>query len=128
MMPNTTRKDSHPAKRPVMDGRSPRLPQSPLKMSARHQEKENCPTPQRSPAPSPLKIAQKRGSPFKPAVVTGSFYGKRKPLYLTPLERKMLNETKSPPRLTTVDPYGILTDAEKKRMINSNKVKKVATE
>ena len=38
----------------------------------------------------------------------------------------MLNETKSLPRLTTVDPYGILTDAEKKRMINSNKVKKVA--
>lgn len=95
-------------------------------MSARHQEKENCPSPQRSPAPSPLKIARKRASPFQPAVVTGSFYGKRKPLYLTPLERKMLNETKSLPRLTTVDPYGILKDAEKKRMINSNKVKKVA--
>uniref|UniRef100_A0A4W5R4V1 Establishment of sister chromatid cohesion N-acetyltransferase 2 n=1 Tax=Hucho hucho TaxID=62062 RepID=A0A4W5R4V1_9TELE len=124
---------SRPAKRPVTDGgsplkrKSPRLHQSPLKeMSARHQEKENCPSPQRSPAPSPLKIAQKRASPFKPSVVTGSFYGKRKPLYLTPLERKMLNETISLPRLTTVDPYGILTDAEKKRIINSNKVKKVA--
>uniref|UniRef100_A0A674EDM2 Establishment of sister chromatid cohesion N-acetyltransferase 2 n=1 Tax=Salmo trutta TaxID=8032 RepID=A0A674EDM2_SALTR len=133
MMPNTTRKHSRPAKRPVTDGgsplkrKSPQLHQSPLKkMSARHQEKENCPSPQGSPAPSPLKIARKRASPFQPAVVTGSFYGTHKPLYLTPLERKMLNETKSLPRLTTVDPYGILTDAEKKRMINSNKVKKVA--
>ncbi|XP_035650100.1 N-acetyltransferase ESCO2-like [Oncorhynchus keta] len=133
MMPSTTRKHSRPAERPVKDGgsplkrKSPRLHQSPLKkMSARHQEKGNCPSPQISPAPSPLKIAQKRASPFQPAVVTGSFYGKRKPLYLTPLERKTLNETKSLPRLTTVDPYGGLTDAEKKRMINSNKVKKVA--
>uniref|UniRef100_A0A8C7V958 Establishment of sister chromatid cohesion N-acetyltransferase 2 n=1 Tax=Oncorhynchus mykiss TaxID=8022 RepID=A0A8C7V958_ONCMY len=135
MMPSTTRKHRcvTRSERPVKDGgsplkrKSPRLHQSPLKkMSARHQEKENCPSPQRSPAPSPLKIAQKRASPFQPAVVTGSFYGKRNPLYLTPLERKMLNETKSLPRLTTVDPYGILTDAEKKRMINSNKVKKVS--
>ncbi|KAM9421800.1 N-acetyltransferase ESCO2-like isoform 1-T1 [Salvelinus alpinus] len=126
MMPST-RKHSLPAERPVTDGGSTLKRKSPLKkMSARHQEKENCPSPQRSPAPSPLKIARKRASPFQPAVVTGSFYGKRKPLYLTPLERKMLNETKSLPRLTTVDPYGILTDAEKKRMINSNKVKKVA--
>ncbi|XP_041716531.1 N-acetyltransferase ESCO2 [Coregonus clupeaformis] len=140
MMPNTTRKrkhssidsDSNSAKRPVTDGshkrKSPRLPQSPLKMSVKHQEKENCPSPQRSPAPSPLKIALKRGSPFEPAVVTASFYGKRKPLYLTPLERKMLNETKSPPRLTTVDPYGMPTAAEKKRKkIKSTKAKKVAT-
>uniref|UniRef100_A0A673W935 Establishment of sister chromatid cohesion N-acetyltransferase 2 n=1 Tax=Salmo trutta TaxID=8032 RepID=A0A673W935_SALTR len=142
MMPNTTRKrkhssvdsDSNSTKRPVTDGGSPlkrkssRLPQSPLKMSVKHQEKENCPSPQRSPAPSPLKIALKRGSPFKAAVVTGSFYGKRKPLYLTPLERKMLNETKSPPRLTSVDPYGMPTAAEKKRMkIKSTKAKKVAT-
>lgn len=104
------------------------MPQSPLKMSVKHQEKENCPSPQRSPAPSPLKIALKRASPFKAAVVTGSFYGKRKPLYLTPLERKMLNETKSPPRLTSVDPYGMPTAAEKKRMkIKSTKAKKVAT-
>ncbi|NP_001133441.1 N-acetyltransferase ESCO2 [Salmo salar] len=142
MMPNTTRKrkhssvdsDSNSTKRPVTDGGSPlkrkssRLPQSPLKMSVKHQEKENCPSPQRSPAPSPLKIALKRASPFKAAVVTGSFYGKRKPLYLTPLERKMLNETKSPPRLTSVDPYGMPTAAEKKRMkIKSTKAKKVAT-
>uniref|UniRef100_A0A4W5NTQ7 Establishment of sister chromatid cohesion N-acetyltransferase 2 n=1 Tax=Hucho hucho TaxID=62062 RepID=A0A4W5NTQ7_9TELE len=142
MMPNTTRKrkhssvdsDSNSAKRPVTDGGSPlkrkssRLPQSPLKMSVKHQEKENCPSPQRSPAPSPLKIARKRGSPFKAAVVTGSFYGKRKPLYLTPLERKMLNETKLPPVLTSVDPYGMPTAAEKKRMkIRGPKAKKVAT-
>ncbi|XP_055740866.1 N-acetyltransferase ESCO2-like [Salvelinus fontinalis] len=134
MMPNTTRKRKHSSvdsdgnstKRPVTDGGAPlnrkssRLPQSPLKMSVKHQEKENC--------PSPLKIAPKRGSPFKAAVVTGSFYGKRKPLYLTPLERKMLNETKSPPRLTSVDPYGMPTAAEKKRMkIKSTKAKKVAT-
>ncbi|KAL0967432.1 hypothetical protein UPYG_G00252160 [Umbra pygmaea] len=130
MMPTSTRKrkhssvdsDSHSAKRPVTAAVSPlrrsaRMPQSPLKkMSARSQEKENC--------PSPMKM---RTSPFSPAVLTGSFYAKRKPLYLTPLERKMLNETKSPERLTIVDPYGMPTSAEKKRvmMMKSTKAKKL---
>uniref|UniRef100_A0A3P8Z6U0 Establishment of sister chromatid cohesion N-acetyltransferase 2 n=1 Tax=Esox lucius TaxID=8010 RepID=A0A3P8Z6U0_ESOLU len=127
MMPNTKKRkhslvdsDGHSAKRPVTDGvsplrrKSPRTPQTPLKMSSRNREKENC--------PSPLKAV----SPFNPTVVTGSFYAKRKPLYLTPVERKMLNETKSPPRQTAVDPYGMPKAAEKKQlMIKSTMAKKM---
>lgn len=45
--------------------------------------------------PRKQKSPQKR-SPQKPSVA-GSFYSKQKTLYLTPLERKLLKETKSPP-------------------------------
>ncbi|KAK3516347.1 hypothetical protein QTP70_009403 [Hemibagrus guttatus] len=79
------------------------------------QLKENCPpllnSPERlrSPSCSPstprkmlrstskLESPPKRASPFKATVGAGSFYSKQKPLYLTPLERKVLKETKSPP-------------------------------
>lgn len=44
------------------------------------------------PAKSPCK------SPFKPSMLTSSFYGKQKPIYLTPLERKAIKESlPSPP-------------------------------
>lgn len=43
----------------------------------------------------PTKSPQK--SPFKPSVVTSSFYGKKKPIYLTPLERKAIKESLPPP-------------------------------
>lgn len=39
----------------------------------------------------------KKASPLKASVVARSFYSKQKPLYLTPLERKQLQEAKSPP-------------------------------
>ncbi|XP_029452760.1 N-acetyltransferase ESCO2 [Rhinatrema bivittatum] len=43
---------------------------------------------------SPLKKSPKRGSPCKPAVPTGSFYSKGK-VYITPLDRKLMNQSKS---------------------------------
>lgn len=46
---------------------------------------------------STLESPPKRASPFKATLGAGSFYSKQKPLYLTPLERKVLKETKSSP-------------------------------
>ncbi|XP_036406162.1 N-acetyltransferase ESCO2 [Megalops cyprinoides] len=108
--------ESNPAKKQAVVGgspvrrKSPRLPQSPLgKMTMGHayQEKENCPSPQKSASPaysavapselyrhSPLRCSPKRASPLKPCVGAGSFYSKKKALYLTPLERKVLSEAK----------------------------------
>ncbi|XP_056260471.1 N-acetyltransferase ESCO2 [Seriola aureovittata] len=113
MMPTTTRKrklasldsDSHPAKKGEREEMSPlkrrsqrNLHQSPTKKKpAGRLDKENCPSPQKSPrrpAVSPAK------TPRKPTVVTSSFYGKNKPIYLTPLERKAIKESlPSPPPL-----------------------------
>ncbi|GAA6214939.1 N-acetyltransferase ESCO2-like [Lates japonicus] len=112
MMPTATRKrklssldsDSHPAKKGVIESplkrRSPRkpLPSPTRKKPAGRLDKENCPSPQKSPrrpADSPAKSPRK--SPFKPTVVTSSFYGKQKPVYLTPLERKVIKESLPPP-------------------------------
>lgn len=78
------------------------------------QPKENCPprlnsperlrspsrslsTPRKMPRPSKLESPPKRRSPLKATLGAGSFYSKQKPLYLTPLERKVLKETRSPP-------------------------------
>ncbi|XP_026173739.1 N-acetyltransferase ESCO2 [Mastacembelus armatus] len=106
MMPITTRKrklspldsDSHPAKRGMKEEMSPMKRRSPRKKPVRL-NKENCPSPQKSPkktAGSPAKLP--RQSPYKPSVVTSSFYGKQKPIYLTPLERKAIKESlPSPP-------------------------------
>ncbi|XP_023652973.2 N-acetyltransferase ESCO2 [Paramormyrops kingsleyae] len=43
---------------------------------------------------SPPKGSPKIASPVKPAMGTRSFYSKKKALYLTPLERKLISETK----------------------------------
>ncbi|XP_060722221.1 N-acetyltransferase ESCO2 [Tachysurus vachellii] len=76
--------------------------------------KENCPsllnsperlrssscsprTPRKMLCTSKLESPPKRASPLKTTLGAGSFYSKQKPLYLTPLERKVLKETKSPP-------------------------------
>ncbi|XP_028809113.1 N-acetyltransferase ESCO2 [Denticeps clupeoides] len=114
--------DGNPAKRQITSKEtpprrnSPRLPQPfPQNMTGGPQNMENCYSPQKSPqkrarsaAPMPLtprnvsrtcvlEEAPKRASPFKGAVKTGSFYSKQKTvLYLTPLERKTLKESKSP--------------------------------
>lgn len=53
------------------------------------------------PRTSTLESPPKRVSPFKATLGAGSFYSKQKPLYLTPLERKVLKETKPP--LSTQD-------------------------
>lgn len=54
-------------------------------------------TPRKMPRTSTLESPPKRASPFKSTVKAGLFYSKQKALYLTPLERKVLKETKSPP-------------------------------
>ncbi|XP_071323509.1 N-acetyltransferase ESCO2 isoform X3 [Trachinotus anak] len=115
MMPTTTRKrklssldsDSHPAKKGVREEMSPvkrRSPRKPLQSPTRERPtrrlgKENSLSPQKSPrrpAVSPAKSPSK--SPFKPTMVTSSFYGKNKPVYLTPLQRKAIKESlPSPP-------------------------------
>lgn len=137
--------ESHTPKRPVDQGsplrrKSPRLPLSPLKPSKlnlkkppRQGQKETASSPlPSSPAQSPQKASPKPGSPFKPSVVTGCFYGKKKALYLTPLERKMLKDTKSPPRLpskVTADPYAmpVVTKRNVRRQSKTKNVPKMAT-
>ncbi|KAJ8396189.1 hypothetical protein AAFF_G00020560 [Aldrovandia affinis] len=111
--------ESIPAKKHTTKGRSPlkrkcpSLPLSPLRDKG-HQEKENFPSPLKSASPrrpggspscsplalkelymhSPLKGSPKCTSPLKTSVGAGCFYSKKKALYLTPLERKLLNETR----------------------------------
>ncbi|XP_067098445.1 N-acetyltransferase ESCO2 [Osmerus mordax] len=129
--------ESLPAKRPVDQGSplktSLKLSQTPIKKG----QMKNYTSPQRSsalqlrdsPARSPQKVP-KLASPFNAAVVTGCFYGKKKALYLTPLERKMLKETKPPPQLVskvTPDPYELPKVADRKtKGRGGGKVRKVA--
>jgi len=104
--------------------KSPRIPLSPLKPSKLNQKESYPLSPsKRSPQKSPSK-------PTSPTMVTGSFYGKKKPLYLTPLERKLLKETKSPPRMlpsakmALEDPYSL--PGVPKKMVK-NKAKRITT-
>ncbi|XP_076873945.1 N-acetyltransferase ESCO2 [Brachyhypopomus gauderio] len=72
--------------------------QSPLESPERTRASSRSPrTPRKMPRMSALESPPKKASPLKPTVVAGSFYSKQKPLYLTPIERKVLKETKSPP-------------------------------
>ncbi|KAL6486627.1 hypothetical protein MHYP_G00060190 [Metynnis hypsauchen] len=104
---------SNPAKKKVL-----RQEKCLRRMSPR--QKENCPSPLKSPkrsrAPSrspstPKKMPRayalesppKKASPLKDTVVAGSFYSKQKPLYLTPLERKLLKEARSVPLMPSKD-------------------------
>ncbi|KAM8832516.1 N-acetyltransferase ESCO2 [Spinachia spinachia] len=117
MIPTATRKrklssldsdrSSRPVKNRVREELSPvkrtsprKPPQSPTsKKSAGRPNKGNCTSPQNAPpraAGSPAKLPCK--SPFQPSMVTSSFYGLKKPVYLTPLERKALKDSlPSPP-------------------------------
>ncbi|XP_027139828.1 N-acetyltransferase ESCO2 isoform X1 [Larimichthys crocea] len=104
MMPTTRKRklpsldSDSPAKKGVREETSPVKRRSPRKKPVRCLNKENLSSPQKSPskpADSPTKSPQK--SPFKPSVVTSSFYGKKKPIYLTPLERKAIKESLPPP-------------------------------
>uniref|UniRef100_A0A8C7XGD1 Establishment of sister chromatid cohesion N-acetyltransferase 2 n=1 Tax=Oryzias sinensis TaxID=183150 RepID=A0A8C7XGD1_9TELE len=72
--------DRHPTKGGGGEPSSPRRPRSPRKFQA-----------------SPRKLLRGDAGPHgtpppKPAVVTSSFYGRNKPSYLTPLERRVLKE------------------------------------
>ncbi|XP_061900879.1 N-acetyltransferase ESCO2 isoform X1 [Entelurus aequoreus] len=115
----TTRKrnlpsvDGHSAKMSVREETSPVKRSSPRKKSDGCLDKENHPLPQRSPrrAAGVNKLVEVKkainslddypcssGSPFKHAMVTSSFYGAKKTVYLTPLERKAVKESlPSPP-------------------------------
>lgn len=126
--------NSSPAKKGVRAEVSPVRRASPRKKPVRCLNKENFPSPQKSPR-RPAGMVDKRGlwfiylkkkkknlshtficlsivlfffldsptksprkSQFKPSMVTSSFYGKQKSIYLTPLERKAIKESlPSPP-------------------------------
>ncbi|KAM9339269.1 N-acetyltransferase ESCO2 [Symphorus nematophorus] len=138
MMPTTTRKrklssldsDSHPAKKGVREEMSPVKRRSPRKKPVGRLNKENCPSPQRSPrkaAVSPAKSPRK--SPFKPSMVTSSFYGKQKPVYLTPLERKAIKESlpsPPPPPLPLPSPPSQEKKKNKKNAKGGSKPRKAA--
>ncbi|XP_044024211.1 N-acetyltransferase ESCO2 [Siniperca chuatsi] len=136
MMPTTSRKrklssldsDSHPAKKGVSEEMSPVKRRSPRKKPVERLDKENCPSPLKSPrrpADSPAKSPRK--SPFKPSMVTSSFYGKKKPVYLTPLERKAIKESlPSPPHLTSPPSQEKKKNKNKKNVKGSSKPRKVA--
>ncbi|KAK5852680.1 hypothetical protein PBY51_006530 [Eleginops maclovinus] len=110
MIPMTTRKrrlasldsDSHPAKTALRQDVSPmkrrgpmKPPQSPTKKKQVGRLRQaDCPSPQKSPrkaAGSPAKSPRK--SLFKPSMITSSFYGQKKSVYLTPLERKAIKDS-----------------------------------
>ncbi|XP_068432979.1 N-acetyltransferase ESCO2 [Clinocottus analis] len=120
MIPTVTRKrklssldsDSHPAKSRVGKELSPskrssprKPPQSPArKKPVGRPIKKNftSPSPPRA-AASPAKSLCK--SPVQLSMVTSSFYGQKKAVYLTPLERKAIKDSlPSPPRLLTPPP------------------------
>ncbi|XP_061560558.1 LOW QUALITY PROTEIN: N-acetyltransferase ESCO2-like [Phycodurus eques] len=96
MMRTSTRKrklssvDGHPAKKSERDA-SPIKRRSPRKKPDGCLDKENSPSPRNS----PRKAA---GFPLEPAVATCSFYGPKKSVYLTPLERKAVKESLPFPR------------------------------
>ncbi|XP_033931980.1 N-acetyltransferase ESCO2 [Pseudochaenichthys georgianus] len=111
---------SHPAKTAVRPDVC-ETPQSPTK------KRPVSPSPQKSPrkaAGSPAKSPRK--SPFKPSMITSSFYGQKKPLYLTPLERKVIKDLPSLPRPLPSSPSLEKKKPPKKRIVKGGgKQKKV---
>ncbi|KAI2652176.1 N-acetyltransferase ESCO2 [Labeo rohita] len=88
---------------------------APRKQLRATRQKENIPislaspqkilsTPKKKQRTTSLESPPKRISPRKTVLGAGSFYSKQKPLYLTPLERKLLKETKSPPSVPSKEP------------------------
>nr|XP_046229062.1 N-acetyltransferase ESCO2 isoform X2 [Scatophagus argus] len=136
MMPTTTRKrklssldSGSPAKKGLREEASPVRRRSPRKKPVGHFDKENCLSPRKSPrrlAESPTKSPYK--SPFKPSVVTSSFYGKQKPVYLTPLERKAIKESlpSPPPPPPLPSPPSQEKKKKKKNVKRGGKQRKVA--
>ncbi|XP_070782283.1 N-acetyltransferase ESCO2 [Enoplosus armatus] len=138
MMPTTTRKrklapldsDSQPAKKGVSEEAYPVKRRSPRKKPVKRLDKENCPSPQKSPlrpADSPAKSPRKSPS----SMVTSSFYGKQKSGYLTPLERKAIKESLPspplpPPPLLASPPSQEKKKKKKKNVKGGSKTKKVA--
>ena len=67
-----------------------------------------------------------RKSPYKHTVVTSSFYGKKKPIYLTPLERKAIKESLPSPPPSLPSPPSQEKKKNKKNVKGSSKPRKVA--
>ncbi|XP_067239270.1 N-acetyltransferase ESCO2 isoform X1 [Chanodichthys erythropterus] len=99
--------ESNPSKKQITSPRN-----SPRRTA---RQKENIPislaspkklpsTPKKMPRTSSLESPPKRISPRKTVLGARSFYSKQKPLYLTPLERKLLKETKSPSSVPSKEP------------------------
>ncbi|XP_072512692.1 N-acetyltransferase ESCO2 [Salminus brasiliensis] len=141
MSASTTRKRKHPS---PDSGSNPAkkkvLRQENYSRRASPRQKENClsplKTPKRTRAPSqslstPKKMPRayalesppKKASPLKAAVVARAFYSKQKPLYLTPLERKLLKEAKSPPPKPSKDQSDLSVPAAKPGKTNKPKKK-----
>ncbi|XP_030577539.1 N-acetyltransferase ESCO2 isoform X2 [Archocentrus centrarchus] len=146
MMPATTRKrklssldsDSHPAKKGVRQEMSPVKRRSPRKPRQSPTRKKPAGRPDTSPQNSPRRPAgsparSPRKSSFKTSLVTSSFYGKQKPVYLTPLERKALKESlPCPPAPAALPSPPAMTKKPEKKTKKSikagSKSRKVATE
>lgn len=95
--PNSPDAESNPAKKKALNRLKENRP-SLLKSPERMRSPSCSPgTPRKMARTSLLESPPKRASPSKATLGAGSFYSKQKPLYLTPLERKVLKETKSPP-------------------------------
>ncbi|XP_028997401.1 N-acetyltransferase ESCO2 isoform X2 [Betta splendens] len=103
--------DSHPAKKGARRELSPvKSVKSPRKKPPGRVDKQNCP------------------SPLKPSIVTNSFYGKQKTVYLTPLERKAIKDSlPSPPSVPRPPSEAKEPDENKKKSVKrGNKMKKVS--
>ncbi|XP_051952362.1 N-acetyltransferase ESCO2-like [Xyrauchen texanus] len=114
--------ESNPSKKHIISPNN-----SPRRRSTR--QKENIPvflmaSPQKTQASShslstppkmqrffSLESPPKRASPCKTTLGAGSFYSKKKPQYLTPLERKQLKEAKSPPSISDNGPSHLSSTA-----------------
>ncbi|XP_060947762.1 N-acetyltransferase ESCO2 [Limanda limanda] len=139
MMPTTTRKrklssldsdSSHPAKKGVREEMSPVKRGSQRNLQSTPTRKKPLPSPQKSPrkrAVSPTKSPRK--SPRKPAIVTSSFYGLKKPVYLTPLERKAIKDSRPSPPPLPLPPSQVKKPVmkNKKKVTGGKKPRKVST-
>lgn len=135
MLPTTKKRkfssldsDSHPADTGMREDVSPVKRRSPRK-SQRSPTKENCPSPQKSPRKAAGSSTRSPCKPqIKPLMVTSSFYGKQKTIYLTPLERKKLKEALPPSSFSLPPPQAKQVNKKKtKRNVKgSNKPKKMA--
>ncbi|XP_067338739.1 N-acetyltransferase ESCO2 isoform X2 [Channa argus] len=118
--------DNHPAKREMREEMSRVKRRSPRKKLAANLDKENCSSPNKSPqrlAESPARSSHQ--SPFKQSMVTSSFYGKQKPIYLTPLERKAIKEAL--PSLPSPPSQAKKPEKKKKKVVKEgNKPTKVS--
>ncbi|XP_062857092.1 N-acetyltransferase ESCO2 [Trichomycterus rosablanca] len=83
-------------------------------------------TPKKTLRASTLESPPKKASPLKSTLGAGSFYSKQKPLYLTPVERKLLKETRSPPSNPEKDQPSVPAPAGKPAKAKRPKIKEKA--